>query len=190
MCIVFIAREYLSSADLRKKWPVLHTSPIVIQVTTFILQWEKKRVVIKFLNLILTDVNSERGWHSADESPEVWHDWRHGHAYASQWGLCSFQPQSSLQFLDDLCETRLYHLLLNSCLYLERVIKLSASLMFFIAFGQFLSLHACFLSVHRHIQGCFVWQLTLINGFLSILLKWLQRIRESVAQMFRLTSIP
>jgi len=109
---------------------------------SFILQWKKimyHKVVIKFFNLILTDVNSERGWHSANESPEVWHDWRHGHAYAPQWGLCSFQPQPSLQFLDDLCETRPYHFLFNIWKSFKNNlrIKFSVSLMFFIAFGSF-----------------------------------------------------
>lgn len=104
VCIVFISDIF----------SVLH---IFMQVTTFDLQWKYKtyhRVVIKYCNLILTDVNSERRRHSADESPEVWHDWRHGHAYAPQRGLCSFQPQPSLQFLDDLRETRHYHLLLKA----------------------------------------------------------------------------
>lgn len=66
---IVLSNSKISSADLSEE--KMH---IFSEVTTLDLKWKSKmyhKVVIKFFNLILTDVNGERGGHSADESSEV-----------------------------------------------------------------------------------------------------------------------
>lgn len=51
-----------------------------------------------------SDSDGEGERHPADESSEVWHDRRHGHADAPERGLGAVQPAQTLLCLDDLRE--------------------------------------------------------------------------------------
>lgn len=56
-----------------------------------------------------TDSDCEGRWHPADESSQIWHDWRHGHADAPQRGVCSVQPAQTLFCMDDLRESQKHY---------------------------------------------------------------------------------
>lgn len=154
-----------------------------------------------------SDSDGEGERHPADESSEVWHDRRHGHADAPERGLGAVQPAQTLLCLDDLREypvmERRYFPIPCSrvpmfpCSHVP-VFPKEASLSRWSHTGQAWAMSACHLVccmimlclLLRRTPGSSVWRWIRTNGFPSTAPRWSPPTKANAALRRRRTSTP